>query len=160
MMAKRIDRSSPPFDRTVLGLFAASLAGSMVGTIVAAVTTDWLHGAAFIESAPALALAALLGSLLVLPFSVLLGWPLHLTLKSMRKSRAFAYGSLGCTIGFVAVVLLLTATPTSHSYRDFVLAGLLGAAIGGVSATAFWLIRRPDRDTRPSLTAVQKDPKA
>ncbi len=103
------------------------------------------------------ALPIMYGAYFGWPIAFLIGWPVHILLQLQRANSALHYSIFGAAIGWILLPVAFIAGALTGLLGLIALGFGLAGAIGGL---IFWLIRRPDRDTRPSLTAVQKDPKA
>lgn len=142
---------------TAIGLVAAPILGAMASTtllIAFTVVTTW---SAPIGNVPSIiAAGGLFGGYLGLLPSLAFGWPIHLVMQHFKLDRVPHYIIGGSLIGLLTMFVTWSISSGYGSFNAPVT--LLFVAAGAVGALAFWLIRRPDRDTQSALPAEDSKP--
>lgn len=96
-------------------------------------------------------LGAMLGALIGIPAMLLGGLPAHAWLLSRRRTSLVYYASVGAFVGLTAAAAFCFFEDPNISNWLFEVQTLLlalimpGIVAGGIAATLFWLISRPDR---------------
>lgn len=140
---------------TIVGLVIGSVAGATLTDIGAMVFALVISGYEPASSQSLLAMlagafgfGAVRGAFLVLPVAVFAGWPLHLLLMRIGWVGMVVYSLTWAAI-------MLAAYLIAPSYMGSASTGwLLGIPLstGFIAGSAFWLIRRPDRDIARTRT--------
>jgi hypothetical protein len=127
--------------KTTFAVLAASLVGGACSVILTALVFAERAGA---SEAPVL---VLLGSALCFAMMVVAGIPWHLYASGRGWGGWRAYVVAGSIAGLACGSLILASGSAVLGLR---IAAATGAAmaVGALSALTFWLIRRPDRDTK------------
>ncbi len=94
------------------------------------------------------------GARIGIPPTLVIGWPLHLVLLRTGLIHLATYITFGAALAVGAMQLMLRVVYSDGPYALPVPfeTTLLAAAAGGIGATLFWLIRRPDHDARASAS--------
>jgi hypothetical protein len=156
---------SSPLVRSAMGLTLAPIVGGAIGSLAYVAVSPLLYpqndfGHPLVSALQALASGAVIGGILGIIPSLVVGWPLHLLLRRMRTTHLAVYIVLGAVLAVPTTVLGLLMLlpewlggvhPTSESL-------LLLGACGGAGGLIFWLIRRPDRDWKPLASVNETKP--
>lgn len=141
--------------RLLLASFVAPFIGAFVGVCFNVIWWEFARGdATFSAQSSALSLLIIpiwvlyVGSLIGLPAMLMLGLPAHVLLYRIGWRNLVAYIASGALTGALALSailgsLYLISRAPIHGTNDVL---PLALAIGVATSTAFWLIRRPDRD--------------
>lgn len=149
------DFSYDRFLRSFIGLLLAPVAGSAIA-IAGYVLASLARGAMFDSLPPDAGASGLFlvtigiedGVRIGIIPTFLVGWPLHLILLRTGYIHLATYITFGAALGATAVQVMLTLVFRDGPYASAVPfeVTLLAACAGGIGATIFWLIRRPDHD--------------
>lgn len=136
--------------RTWLGLVAASLTGSITGSVILWLNMNitgqhtYLTGPYIADPLFALTVGVVAGGLFGIPAAFALGWPLHVVLQCRKITGLTVYLAVGSALAVMTNVPFVISAGRDLPFGDGVtlIACLVTGAIAGL---VFWLIRRPDR---------------
>ena len=156
--------------RFSVALLVRSIVGLALGSVGGAALTDMgvmafasLVAAQGSNSSPnvflmlgsGLAYGAMRGAFLVLPLALIACWPLHLVLSYIGWRNLFVYGIAWAAMMLVAFLV------APYYLGNASLGWIVGTQLstGFIAGILFWLIRRPDLDTkRPASDAEARPP--
>jgi hypothetical protein len=145
----------PTFFRSLVGFVLAPMIGgglAFVGsTLSPGNPIDGLRLSVF-------AIGAFGGLVLGMPISIFIAWPLHLFLLERHWTRLAFYIAPGALLAMLPYIPFATYVSQSSSSAMLAWSAVCFAIAGAIGALLFWLIRRPDRDTPPTLDVASEPP--
>jgi hypothetical protein len=157
--APRQSFSYDKFLRSLVGLLLAPVAGgaiAMGGYALAVIARGFVFGGLPPDLLATLLLALGIGiqagAQVGLAPAFVLGWPVHLVLLRTGFIHLPTYITFGAAIAAAAVQVMVMFVLNLGRYAPAapIELSLVAACAGGIGATIFWLIRRPDHDDASS----------
>lgn len=97
---------------------------------------------------------AQLGAMVGWPAMLVGGLPAHAVFYALRLRAVWPYTLAGAAVGGIVSVAWIKLAFGSGMSGDMTGFAITGAIVGAISATIFWLIRRPDRDAQRATIAA------